>query len=66
MTRPIWRDTPRAASCEITAETTGETEVYARSSPAELREALTNMITNAVHAMPHGGALRNRDQSLFL
>jgi two-component system cell cycle sensor histidine kinase/response regulator CckA len=58
MTRPVWRDAARAAGIEITAEVSGEDGVYIWGIPAELREALTNLIHNAVQAMPTGGSLQ--------
>src|SRR5207247_619130 len=57
MTRPIWRDTPRAAGREIRAMVDGEEGAFIRGVGAELREVLTNLVTNAVHAMPAGGNL---------
>jgi len=57
MTRPIWRDAPRASGLEVAGEVAGES-VYVRANAAELREALTNLISNAVQAMPYGGRLR--------
>ena len=39
---------------EIVAEVAGENGVHVRSNPAELREVLTNLVYNAVHAMPAG------------
>jgi PAS domain S-box-containing protein len=58
MTRPIWRDAPRAAGNEITVEVSGDPEALVNGNAAELREVLTNLINNAVHAMPRGGSLR--------
>src|SRR5262249_20665529 len=57
MTRPIWRDAPRASGLEVAGEVAGES-AYVRANGAELREALTNLISNAVQAMPYGGRLR--------
>lgn len=58
MTRPIWRNATRAGGHEVFASVEGDSEVYVRGNPAELREALTNLVNNAVHAMPGGGTLR--------
>jgi PAS domain S-box-containing protein len=57
MTRPVWRDASRAEGREIVAEVAGEQGVHVRVNPAELREGLTNLVYNAVHAMPAGGRL---------
>jgi len=57
ITRPHWRDDAerRGASIEITANL--ESLPHVLGSPSEVREALTNLILNAVDAMPTGGAL---------
>jgi signal transduction histidine kinase/CheY-like chemotaxis protein len=56
--RPLWHDASRAEGKEISVEVSGEPPVPVEASPAELREALTNLVTNAVHAMPKGGSIR--------
>ena len=58
MTRPKWMDEPRARGREVSVQCDlGELPPLA-GDPAELREMLTNLIFNAVDAMPEGGSLR--------
>ncbi len=57
MTRGRWQDTARAQGVEITVESrVGEVPPVAGDAAA-LRELLTNLILNAVEAMPRGGRL---------
>jgi signal transduction histidine kinase/ActR/RegA family two-component response regulator len=58
LTRPRWRDLPQRAGVSIdlrTELTPGLPSLL--GDPSELREALTNLIFNAVDALPHGGAI---------
>ncbi len=57
ITRPRWRDVAqsRGATIEIARSLQPVTPLAGR--PAELREVLTNLIINAVDAMPKGGQL---------
>jgi signal transduction histidine kinase len=57
ITRPRWRDVAqsRGATIEIVKQLQPVTPLAGR--PAELREVLTNLIINAVDAMPKGGKL---------
>jgi signal transduction histidine kinase len=57
ITRPRWRDVAqsRGATIEIVRQLQPVTSLAGR--PAELREVLTNLIINAVDAMPQGGKL---------
>ena len=58
MTRPKWMDEPRARGREVAVHTDlGELPPLA-GDPAELREMLTNLVFNAVDAMPEGGSLK--------
>lgn len=58
MTRPKWMDEPRSRGLEVSVHTDlGDIPPLA-GDPAELREMLTNLIFNAVDAMPDGGSLR--------
>jgi PAS domain S-box-containing protein len=58
ITRPRWRDElqRRGVRIEPVVELAGLPLI--QGNPAELREILTNLIFNAVDAMPHGGTLR--------
>jgi signal transduction histidine kinase/HAMP domain-containing protein len=57
ITRPRWRDVAqsRGATIEIVKQLQAVTPLAGR--PSELREVLTNLIINAVDAMPKGGKL---------
>lgn len=57
LTAPRWRDTAQQEGRPIRmmVEAHGDTTVDA--SPAALREALTNLVFNAVDALPHGGTI---------
>jgi PAS domain S-box-containing protein len=58
LTRPGWRDTAQAGGRPIAVEVELEPNLLVAAEPLELREVLTNLILNAVDAMPHGGRLR--------
>ncbi len=58
MTRPRWRDIPQERGITIEIETelaTGVPELVGIES--EIREALTNLVLNAVDALPDGGKI---------
>lgn len=64
LTRPRWRDIPQARG--ITVEMELELDDKVPEVPgieSELREAITNLILNAVDAMPNGGQLTLRTRS---
>ncbi len=58
MTRPKWKDDARARGVEIDVQTELADIPPLAGDPAELREMLTNLVFNAVDAMPEGGTLR--------
>ncbi len=64
ITRPRWRDEPhrRGIRIEPIVELAGLPLI--QGNPAEIREVLTNLIFNAVDAMPQGGALRVTGRAL--
>jgi CheY-like chemotaxis protein len=57
LTKPRWQTLPLAAGrkIDIVQDTQALSEIA--GNPAELREVLTNLIFNAVDAMPEGGVL---------
>jgi signal transduction histidine kinase/ActR/RegA family two-component response regulator len=58
LTRPRWRDIPQARGIVIELRTEfQETLPAVVASESEVREAITNLILNAVDAMPKGGQL---------
>src|SRR5436190_535031 len=61
LTRPRWRDIPQARGIVVELETVLDPHLPSiTGNESELREALTNLILNAVDAMPEGGRLKIR------
>ena len=60
MTQPKWKDPNRPSGTEIVIEVESQHLPVLRGNPAELREMMTNLIFNAVDAMPDGGTLTFR------
>lgn len=58
LTAPRWRDAARLDGCQITLVVDTEADLSVSGSPADLREAITNLVLNAVDAMPYGGTIR--------
>jgi signal transduction histidine kinase/ActR/RegA family two-component response regulator len=58
LTAPRWRDAPQAEGRPIELTLDAEPDCVIDGSPAALREAITNLIFNAVDAMPAGGSIR--------
>jgi signal transduction histidine kinase/ActR/RegA family two-component response regulator len=64
MTRPRWRDIPQSRGVMVEMHTDFATELpQLTASESEVREALTNLILNAVDAVPHGGSITVRTLS---
>ncbi len=60
LTAPKWREEARAKGITIEVRPDLEGESYIMADSGEIRELLTNMIFNAVDAMPKGGTLTIR------
>ena len=57
LTAPRWRDAPQVEGRPIELIVEAEPDCAIDGSPAALREAITNLIFNAVDALPQGGAI---------
>jgi PAS domain S-box-containing protein len=57
LTAPRWRDAPQAEGRPIELIVDAEPDCAIDGSPGALREAITNLIFNAVDALPRGGAI---------
>ena len=57
LTKPTWQDAPHLEGRPIALEIAVEGETAIMGDPSLLREALTNLVFNAVDAMPDGGAI---------
>jgi len=67
LTRPSWHDIVQSKGIVVKVETrldTGLPELYCNAS--ELREALTNLVLNAVDALPEGGRITITTRALGL
>jgi signal transduction histidine kinase/CheY-like chemotaxis protein len=60
LTRPKWEDLAHARGTVINVEMKPAAQNQVVGSPADLREVVTNLIFNAVDAMPAGGTLTIR------
>ncbi len=58
LTRPRWKDAAELRGAPITIEVALRRLPAVLGEPMELREVMTNIILNAVDAMPDGGRLR--------
>jgi PAS domain S-box-containing protein len=57
LTAPRWRDAAEAEARRIVVAIEAAPALCIDGWPIQLREALTNLIFNAVDALPHGGAI---------
>jgi signal transduction histidine kinase/CheY-like chemotaxis protein len=65
MMQPRWRDIPQANGINIEMrQELGEVAPEFAGIESEIREALTNLILNAVDALPRGGAITVRTSAL--
>ncbi len=60
LTQPRWKDQAQARGITINIETDFQKVPLVSGNEADLREALTNLIFNAVDAMPDGGTITVR------
>jgi signal transduction histidine kinase/ActR/RegA family two-component response regulator len=69
-TRPLWKDDAEARGIRIEVATDFADVTAVHGSATELREALTNLMLNAIDAMPRGGRItirtRRRDHGVEL
>ncbi len=63
LTRPRWRDQAQAGGATIELKTELEPVPLIAGEEAALREVLTNLIFNAVDAMPQGGTITVRTRA---
>jgi len=64
LTRPIWHDGPEAQGRTIHLRVETATVPPLHADPLELQGALRELIANAVEALPHGGTVVVRTESL--
>jgi signal transduction histidine kinase len=64
MTRPLWKDKAQKAGSTFLIEREIEEGLCIRVSAPELREVLTNLVLNAIEAMPDGGTLHLSGQTI--
>jgi signal transduction histidine kinase/ActR/RegA family two-component response regulator len=57
MTRPRWKDEAQSRGVSYEVEIEGGPVPWVAGRPEELREVFTNLLTNALEAMPLGGRL---------
>ena len=63
LTRPRWRDEPQRRGIIVEVDLELPALPLVLGQPAEIREALTNLVLNSVDAMPRGGQLRIRGRT---
>ncbi|HEY2341873.1 MAG TPA: ATP-binding protein [Chthoniobacteraceae bacterium] len=60
LTQPKWKDQAQADGTQINVQTDLQARLFARGEESALREVLTNLVFNAVDAMPNGGVITLR------
>ncbi|HEV8634098.1 MAG TPA: ATP-binding protein [Chloroflexota bacterium] len=63
LTAPRWRDAAQAEGRQISLHVESEPGLVVDGWPAALRDALTNLVFNAVDALPQGGTIGLRARS---
>jgi len=63
LTRPRWKDAMERHGSSIAFKLELEPDCLAAIHPSDLREILTNLIFNAIEAMPEGGTITFRSRS---
>jgi PAS domain S-box-containing protein len=58
LTAPRWRDAAQAQGRRISLHVEAEPDATIDGWPESLREVFTNLVFNAVDALPHGGTIR--------
>jgi CheY-like chemotaxis protein len=58
LTAPGWRDAAQEQGRPISLHVEAERDLVIEGSPESLREAFTNLVFNAVDALPEGGTIR--------
>jgi signal transduction histidine kinase len=65
MTRPRWRDIPQSNGVTIEVQTDLTPDILPLPAiESEIREAFTNLVLNAVDAMPNGGKITLRSRTV--
>ena len=62
LTRPKWEDQAQAKGVDISVRTVMEGPEFVPADESGLRSLLTNLVFNAVDAMPHGGEITIRSR----
>src|SRR5205823_6072305 len=57
LTQPRWKDQAQSSGRQIDVRTACQPVPSVAGDPAELREVLTNLILNAIDALPEGGTI---------
>lgn len=69
LTEPIWKSNAQTRGAFITIEKQLAPDIAVKGNRTELHEVITNLIFNAVDAMPEGGSIRfvtRREQDLIV
>jgi signal transduction histidine kinase len=63
LTAPRWRDAAQAEGRQISLHLESQPGLMVEGWPAALRDAFTNLVFNAVDALPQGGTIRMRSRA---